>query len=166
MSKVMPWYDVMILWVICSFCFGPCVILLKWFCDIKSFKISTAYDVWFSRYRPSNLMLATDTDSAQVLMFINVLWVVYFKYFYCVSGNFPYHPMISISVKASACWGIHIVQTLNCMFFQITSWPVVEHKGEICGILMFLFDNHSLFHDVTITGQATNTHASHHWSLP
>ena len=44
-------------------------------CDIKSFKVSTAYDVWFSRYRHSNLMLAT--DSALVLVFINTLWALY-----------------------------------------------------------------------------------------
>ena len=43
-------------------------------CDIKSFKISTFYDVWFSRYRPSNMKLTT--DSALVLVFINFLWAV------------------------------------------------------------------------------------------
>ena len=44
----------------------------KWPCDIKSFKISTAYDVWFSRYRPSSLMLTT--VFALVLVLINFLW--------------------------------------------------------------------------------------------
>ena len=43
-------------------------------CNIKSFNISTAYDIWVSRYRPSNLMLAT--DSALALVFINFLWAV------------------------------------------------------------------------------------------
>ena len=38
-------------------------------CDIKSVKFSTAYDVWFSRYRPSNLVLTT--DSALVLAFVD-----------------------------------------------------------------------------------------------
>ena len=36
-------------------------------CDLKSFKISTAFDVWFSRYRPSNLLPVT--VSALVLVF-------------------------------------------------------------------------------------------------
>ena len=44
-------------------------------CDVKSFKISTAYDVWFSRYRPSNLMITA--DFALVLVFRNFLWAVY-----------------------------------------------------------------------------------------
>ena len=44
-------------------------------CDIIYFKISTAYDVWFSRYRLSKMKLAT--DSALVLVFINFLWAVY-----------------------------------------------------------------------------------------
>ena len=44
-------------------------------CDIKSFKVSTAYDVLFSRYRPSNMMLAA--ASALVLVFINFSWAVY-----------------------------------------------------------------------------------------
>ena len=44
-------------------------------CDIKSFKFCTAYDVWFSRYRPFNMKLAT--DSALVSLFINFLWAVY-----------------------------------------------------------------------------------------
>ena len=35
-------------------------------CDIKSGKFSTAYDVWFSRYRPSNLVLTTDSALAFV----------------------------------------------------------------------------------------------------
>ena len=43
-------------------------------CNIKSFNISTACDIWVSRYRPSNLMLAT--DSALALVFINFLWAV------------------------------------------------------------------------------------------
>ena len=51
----------------CDFVKGPC--------DIKSSKISTAYDVWFSRYRPSNMMLAM--NSALELAFINFLWAVY-----------------------------------------------------------------------------------------
>ena len=41
--------------------------------DIKSFNISTAYDVWFSRYRPYNLMLATGS----ALEFKGVPWAVY-----------------------------------------------------------------------------------------
>ena len=65
----MPWNYVVSLEIIYSFYFGPCVILLKGSCDIKLFKISTAYDVWFSRYRPSNMKLAM--DSALVLVFIN-----------------------------------------------------------------------------------------------
>ena len=44
-------------------------------CDIICSKISTAYDVLFSRYRPSNMKLATDV--AMVLVFINFLWAVY-----------------------------------------------------------------------------------------
>ena len=43
--------------------------------DIKSCKISTAFDVWFSRYRPCNMKLSTDT--AVVLVFINFLAAVY-----------------------------------------------------------------------------------------
>ena len=52
-------------WTTCNFVKGAC--------DIKSFNISTASDVWFLRYRPSNMMLATDT------VFINFLWAVYIK---------------------------------------------------------------------------------------
>ena len=44
-------------------------------CDIKTFQISTAYDVWFSRYRHSSLMVAP--GSALVIVFINFLWTVY-----------------------------------------------------------------------------------------
>ena len=54
-------------WTMCNSVEGPC--------DIKSFKISTVYDIWFSRYRPSNMKLAT--HSALVLVFINFLWAVY-----------------------------------------------------------------------------------------
>ena len=54
-------------WTKCQSVIGPC--------DIKYFKISTAYDVWFSRHRPSNMKLVT--DSALVLVFINFLWAVY-----------------------------------------------------------------------------------------
>ena len=46
-------------------------------CDMKSSKIATAYDVWLSRYRPSNLVITT--DFALVLVFINFLWAVYLK---------------------------------------------------------------------------------------
>ena len=41
--------------------------------DKKSFNISTAYDVRFSRYRPSNVITE---DFALVLVFINFLWAV------------------------------------------------------------------------------------------
>ena len=44
-------------------------------CDTKSFKISTAYDAWFSRYHPSNWMITA--DFALLLVFINFLWAVY-----------------------------------------------------------------------------------------
>ena len=44
-------------------------------CDVKSFKISAAYDVWLSIYRPSNMKLAA--VSALALVFINFLWAVY-----------------------------------------------------------------------------------------
>ena len=44
-------------------------------CDIKSLKILTASAVWFSRYQPSNMKLAT--DSALVIVFIDILWAVY-----------------------------------------------------------------------------------------
>ena len=44
-------------------------------CDIKSFKISTAYDIWFLRYRRSNLMITA--DFALVVVFIKCLWAVY-----------------------------------------------------------------------------------------
>ena len=54
-------------WTMCQSVKGPC--------DINYFKILTAYDVGFSRYRPSNLKLAT--DSALVLVFINFLGAVY-----------------------------------------------------------------------------------------
>ena len=47
----------LILALCCSF-EGPC--------DIKSLKISTAYDVRFSRYRPSNLIVTTDSQLAHV----------------------------------------------------------------------------------------------------
>ena len=43
-------------------------------CDIKSFKIATAYAVWFSRYRPSNLLITA--DFALLLVFIIFMWVV------------------------------------------------------------------------------------------
>ena len=39
--------------------------------DIQSFKISTAYDGWFSRYRSSNLLITA--DFALMLMFIKFL---------------------------------------------------------------------------------------------
>ena len=60
--------DLLVLFrTMCAFVKGPC--------DIKSLKISPAYDVWFSRYWPSNLMLAT--NSALVIVFISFLWAVY-----------------------------------------------------------------------------------------
>ena len=74
--ELMPWYYVMILGVIYTFYFEQCQCeSVKGPCDIKYFKISTAYDVWFSRYRLSNMTLAT--DSALLLVFINFLWAVY-----------------------------------------------------------------------------------------
>ena len=73
----MPWYYVIILWIFYSFNFGPSVVILKNYVIKKSFKISTAYDIWFSTYRPSNLMITA--DCALVLVFINFLWAVYDK---------------------------------------------------------------------------------------
>ena len=55
--EIMQWYYVMILWVILLFLFWTMSCSFKGPCNIKSFKISTAYDVWFSRYRPLNLMI-------------------------------------------------------------------------------------------------------------
>ena len=54
-------------------------------CGIKSFKISTVYDVWFSRYHPSHLMIIP--DFALVLVFLNFLWAVYM--FLCCWKNKP-----------------------------------------------------------------------------
>ena len=71
-DEMMLYCYVMDLWVIYSFCFGPCD-SYKGVCDIKLFKISTAYVVLSSTF--SNLMLAM--DSALVLVFINFLWAVY-----------------------------------------------------------------------------------------
>ena len=56
-------------WTMCNSIKGPC--------DTKSLKISTVYDVWFPRYRPFNMKLAT--NSALVLVFINFLWPVYIR---------------------------------------------------------------------------------------
>ena len=60
-------YLLVLFWTMCNSVKGPC--------DVKSVKISAAHDLWFSRYRPSNMKLAT--DSALVLVFINFLWAVY-----------------------------------------------------------------------------------------
>ena len=60
-------------WTMCNYVKGPC--------DIKSFKISTAYEVWFSRYRPSSMKFVT--NSALVLVFINFLWAVYVYFSSC-----------------------------------------------------------------------------------
>ena len=75
-DEIMPRYFVMVLGVIYSFYFfGPMCNSVKRSCDIKSYKISIAYDVWFSGYRPFNMKLAT--DSALVPVFMNFLWAVY-----------------------------------------------------------------------------------------
>ena len=54
--------------VLCNGLWGNLLVLFWTLCqsvkglrDIKYFKISTAHDVWFSRYRPSNMKLATDS---------------------------------------------------------------------------------------------------------
>ena len=57
-------------WTMCNSVKGPC--------DVKLLKILTAYDVWFSRYQPSNMKLAT--DSAPVIVFISFLWAVYMQF--------------------------------------------------------------------------------------
>ena len=54
-DEIMPWYFVIILWVFYLFSFRTMCCSVQGPCDIKSFKISTAYEVWFSRYRPPNL---------------------------------------------------------------------------------------------------------------
>ena len=59
-----------VVWIMCK--------SVKGSYDIKTWKISTAYDVWFSRYWPSNMELAT--DSVLVLVFINFLWAMYIKW--------------------------------------------------------------------------------------
>ena len=79
-DEIMPWYYAIISWPIYWFVLKH---VCKRLCDIKSSKISTAYDVWFSRYRPSNLMLAKETSP--VLVFINFLWAVYIYIWF----NFP-----------------------------------------------------------------------------
>ena len=60
---------------ILSFLFWTMWCSFKGPCDVKSFKISTAYNVWFSRYRPLNLMITA--NFALVLVFIYFLWAVY-----------------------------------------------------------------------------------------
>ena len=74
-DEIMPSFYVMILGLIYSFYFGHMCNSVKGPCDIKSLKILTAYDVWFSRYQTSNMKLAT--DSALVIVFINFLLAVY-----------------------------------------------------------------------------------------
>ena len=64
-------------WTMCNF--------VKGLCDIKSLKILTAYDVWFSRYQPTNMKLAT--DSVLVIVFINFLWAVYIKILQKLTDN-------------------------------------------------------------------------------
>ena len=60
----------------CSFK-GPCV--------IKSFKILTPYNIWFARYRPSDVLIPA--DFALVLVFINHDDVIKWKYF---PRNWPF----------------------------------------------------------------------------
>ena len=74
-DEILPWFYVMILWVILLVLFWTMCDSVKGPCDIKLFQISTTYVFWFSRYRPFNLMLAT--DSTLVIVFINFLWEVY-----------------------------------------------------------------------------------------
>ena len=71
----MPWFYVMILWLSYSFKLRPYTVFFKEPCDIKSVKMSTAYDGMFSRHRHSNLMITT--DFARVLVFVNSVWAVY-----------------------------------------------------------------------------------------
>ena len=57
----MPWFYVMNLWICCYFhffCNGWYSFKVPY--DIWALKISTACDVWFSRYHPSNLMITAD----------------------------------------------------------------------------------------------------------
>ena len=60
------------------FCFWKMWCHIKGLCDIKFFKMWTAYDVWLSRYRPSNLMITV--DFALVLVIINFFGAVYSPY--------------------------------------------------------------------------------------
>ena len=73
--QIMPRYYAMILWVSYYFLFWTMWSSYKEPYDMRSFKISTAGDVWFWRYRPSNVMITADFP--QVLVFINFLWAVY-----------------------------------------------------------------------------------------
>ena len=57
-DEIMPWHYVIILWVAHPFYFGAWVLYWK----------TTAYNVWFSRSRPSNLMFTT--GFALVLVFV------------------------------------------------------------------------------------------------
>ena len=77
--EIMPWYYVVILWVFFILFFWTMWCSLKGPCDKKSIKISTAYDVWFSRNCPSNLVMTA--DFALVLVFFGavddiILWKI------------------------------------------------------------------------------------------
>ena len=108
-------------WVMCNSVKGPC--------DIISLKIWTAYDVCFSRYRPSNSMLAT--DCALVLVFINFLWVVYLS---CrvsivkVLEKFDH----GITVRSVVCWFITQSQHAIVSYYpSISNLVLIPHSYVI-----------------------------------
>ena len=108
-DEIMPWYYVMILGVIYSFYFGPWVILLYDHVIQKSVKISTAYDVWFSRYRPSNIKLAIVSAGTSV----HKLFV----------GGIDGHGVDQLNVASVGCRDYHSVSpNLPLYLHLICTW--------------------------------------------
>ena len=77
---------------------------MSWQYDMKSSQISSAYNIWLSRYRPSNLMLTT--EFVLVLVFVNFLWAVYITPFIAVT-TYISATIIVLSVPKTKTMYVH-----------------------------------------------------------
>ena len=109
--------------------------------DIKSFKISTACDIWFSRYRHLNLMI--HADFSLVLVFIIFLWAVYMKRFSSLSIWIWKGRKIYFALVQNTVWRLYIpyVSMITVtLHHEHSSWPMLHY---CCGQHFLLVLVHS-----------------------
>ena len=87
---------------------------------MKSFKISTAYDVWFSKYRPSNLVI--NANFAQVVVFINFVWAVYVPA--VIHNNYTYDKRVP-----------QLIHEIHFQIYQLNMYFIIRdfhHEEYFC----------------------------------